>query len=143
MTELAPIEYRSSRSEDVPAITEVLEPYVQAKLLLRRTEEELELLVTNGFVAVSEQQIIGFAAVEIYSRKLAEVQCLAVAQGYQRRGVGRALLERCIQLARDKRVLELMAITASEDFLRDCGFDYSLPNQKRALFVRTAEEDDG
>ena len=143
MTELAPIEYRGSRSEDVPAITEVLEPYVQAKLLLRRTEEELELLVTNGFVAVSEQQIIGFAAVEIYSRKLAEVQCLAVAQGYQRRGVGRALLERCIQLARDKRVLELMAITASEDFLRDCGFDYSLPNQKRALFVRTAEEDDG
>jgi hypothetical protein len=29
-----------------------------------------------------------------------------------------------------------MAISASDHFLKESGFDYSLPNQKRALFYR-------
>ena len=38
-----------------------------------------------------------------------------------------------------KRVTEaaLKAISARDEFLVSCGFDYSLPGQKRALFVQT------
>jgi len=32
-----------------------------------------------------------------------------------------------------------MAISTSDDFLMQCGFDYSLPNQKRALFIHPGE----
>jgi len=34
-----------------------------------------------------------------------------------------------------------MAISASDAFLKECGFDYSLPKQKRALFVEPMEVD--
>ena len=34
---------------------------------------------------------------------------------------------------------EPMAISASDEFLIRCGFDYSLPGQKRALFIQTRE----
>jgi len=43
----------------------------------------------------------------------------------------------CVELAKSKGVYELMAITSSENIFRSCGFDYSLPEQKRALFIQT------
>ncbi|MCA9176200.1 MAG: GNAT family N-acetyltransferase [Planctomycetales bacterium] len=146
---------REANLDDVDAVEQLLKPFVKARLLLRRTREELDRLALSGFVAVAGppgltrvacdggptgHEIVGFAAVEMYSRKLAEVQCLAVDVRFQRRGLGRELVERCVNWARHKQVLELMAITSSESFLRDCGFDYSLPDQKRAMFVRTHED---
>ena len=91
----------------------------------------------TGFVAVAGDQVIGFAAIEIYSSKLAEIQCLAVLSEWQQRGIGRELVEHCVDVARREKVLEVMAISARDEFLVSCGFDYSLPGQKRALFIQT------
>ena len=78
---------------------------------------------------------VSFAAVDIYSPKLAEIQCLAVQLEFQQLGVGKQLVARCVELARHNNVRELMVITSSDEFLQECGFDYSLPRQKRALFI--------
>ena len=43
----------------------------------------------------------------------------------------------CVERAKQHNILEVMAISASDEFLKQCGFDYSLPDQKRALFFRT------
>ena len=83
-----------------------------------------------------------FRSVEIYSRKLSEIQCLAVADGYHGRGIGSDLVNACVERARKKGVLEVMAISASDEFLRKLGFDYSLPEQKRALFYQIGSRDD-
>lgn len=135
------ITIRAAHTADVPAVANLIEPYVRQRKLLPRTEEELRGLSRNGFVAESNDgRVIGFAAVEIYSRKLAEVQCLAVASDYQRRGIGKQLVNHCVRCAEENDVLELMVITASEGLLTACGFDYSLPDQKRALFISTRKE---
>lgn len=52
----------------------LLKPYVEQRKLLRRTIDELDTLLPNGFVAVADGRIVGFATLEIYSRKLAEVR---------------------------------------------------------------------
>ncbi len=111
------------------------------RLLLSRTQAEIIELTRHGFVAILESdpdanQIVGFSAIEIYSTKIAELQCLAVLQRYQGTGVGRALVQHCVQRARDLNVMEVMAISSSEVFLKACGFDYSLPDQKKALFCQ-------
>ncbi|MCA9130237.1 MAG: GNAT family N-acetyltransferase [Planctomycetales bacterium] len=103
---------------------------------MRRTKAEISALMVTGYVAEFEQAIVGFSAVEIYSKKLAEIQCLAVAPLHQSKGIGRALVRHCIELARVRGVMEVMAISSSEKFLQDLGFDYSLPDQKRALFCQ-------
>ncbi len=95
----------------------------------------------TGFVAEtnvsdSEKKIIGFSSVEIYSRKLGEIQSLAVAEGYHGQGIGGALVKACVELARERGILEVMAISSSDSFLKNLGFDYSLPEQKRALFCQ-------
>lgn len=133
------ITIREARAEDVPIVACLIEPYVKQRKLLPRTEQELRDLTRNGFVAESDGQIIGFAALDIYSKKLAEVQCLAVGPGHQRRGIGKQLVEACVRCAQENDVLELMVITASDKLLKACGFDYSLPDQKRALFISPRE----
>lgn len=130
------IEFCPARHDDLARVQAFLRPYMNGKQLLPRTSIELELLLKHAFLAEHDGQLVGFAAVEIYSRKLAEIQCLAVSEMYQRRGVGRTLVAMCVQRAKEQKIIEVMAISSSDEMFRACGFDYSLPNQKRALFIQ-------
>ncbi len=132
---------RNGEVGDVDPVIEFLKPFVQSKQILPRSLGEIQLLMANGFVGAAEDgRLIGFAAVEVYSQKMAEIQCLAVDAAYRGQGIGRELVERCVRRARVLKIRELMAISTSDKFLMDCGFGYSLPNQKRALFMQTFDE---
>jgi amino-acid N-acetyltransferase len=138
---------RRAHFDDLDLILALLEPFVQQKKLLRRTRAEIILLMHNGYVAEyvnpnGVKEIIGFSAVEIYSRKLGEIQCLAVADGFHGNGIGSELVKACVERARDIGILEVMAISSSDAFLRKLGFDYSLPEQKRALFYQLHSRDE-
>lgn len=135
----ADIQLSDATSNDIRAVNNFLQPFVDQEFLLPRTRDELKHLLKHAFVARWRRKVVGFAAVEIYSRKLAEIQCLAVHPEFQRMGIGRRLVTACIRRAKEMKVLELMAISASDAFLKECGFDYSLPKQKRALFVEPLE----
>lgn len=130
---------RQATVADVPHVQTMIAPYVEARQLIPRTAEELEKLTENGFTAELAGRIVGFSAVDIYSRKLAEIQCLAVSADCRGQGVGRRLIEHCVARARENGVFELMAITSTDQLFQACGFDYSLPNQRRALFIHPNE----
>ena len=130
---------RPSTSDDVAALDDFIQPFVAMGRLLPRTPDELEDLMKLGFIAESEGRIIGFASLEIYSKKLAEVRSLAVAPEFQGHGIGKRLVEACIDLARTRNILEVMAITSSDGFFKSCGFDFTLPGEKKALFIQTRD----
>jgi N-acetylglutamate synthase-like GNAT family acetyltransferase len=130
---------REACQADIPQLEEFVNRFVQANRLLPRTTDELSDLIPFGFVAVAAGQIVGFAALEIYSAKLAEVRSLAVDESFQGRGIGRGLVQRCVDLAIRRNVLEVMAITSSDRFFQACGFDFTLPGEKKALFIQTRE----
>lgn len=134
------VKIRTATPEDIPAIEALIKPFVEEGSLLERTYDEFGDLLPNFFVAVSEDgAIVGCAALEIYSRKLAEIRSLAVSRAVQGQGVGRKLVEACVERARERNVLEVMAITASDAFFQTCGFDYTLPSLKRAVFLQTRD----
>ncbi|QDT07606.1 Amino-acid acetyltransferase [Rubripirellula lacrimiformis] len=137
----AGIQIRQATPSDAATIHALMRPYVMQRLLLARTEAEVIELTRHGFVAFlmdgeREGRLVGFSAVEIYSPKLAELQCLAVHHEYQGTGVGRALVRQCVERAKNLNVMEVMAISSSEKFLQGCGFEFSLPDQKKALFCQ-------
>ncbi len=136
----APIVIREAIRSDIPQLELFVAQFVQAHRLLPRTTAELYELVPFGFVAVSGDQLVGFAALEIYSAKLAEIRSLAVHEDFQGLGIGRGLVEKCVNLARAKNILEVMAITSADGFFRACGFDFTLPGEKKALFMQTRDE---
>ncbi len=136
---LAPIQCVSAHAGQLTQVRDFLAPFFEAELLLPRTDEDLAKLLNLAFVALQHEKIVGFAALEIYSRKLAEIQCLAVATEARGHGVGQQLVSNCVAAAKKENVLELMAISAADALFKRCGFDYSLPNQKRALFISPCE----
>lgn len=133
---------RPSTQDDLLAVQGLLRPFVEQRKVLRRTRAEVQAMLQTGFVAEHKGQIVAFSAVEIYSKKLAEIQCLAVKEEHQGHGLGSNLVRSCVELAKQRGVMEVMAISSSEKFLQNLGFDYALPDQKRALFfqLRSREE---
>jgi amino-acid N-acetyltransferase len=127
---------RSARPEDVPKILALITPFVSGGKLLQRTFEEIRDLVPTGFVAERGQTVVGFAALEVYSKKLAEIRSLAVSPDQQKQGLGSQLVKACVDLAVSRNILEVMVVTSSEAFFRDCGFDFTLPGEKKALFIQ-------
>jgi len=147
MSETAPVsstsgdaQIRPARFDDLEKIEDLIEPFVDGGKLLPRTWDELQSLVPTGFVCEDNGVIIGFAALEIYSRKLAEIRSLCVARSAQGQGVGKRLVKACVDFATDRAVFEVMVVTSTEDFFKNCGFDFTLPGEKKALFMQTREQ---
>jgi len=134
-----PITIRHARTGDEESLAAFIAPFVEDGKLLQRTTEELAGLLPNFFLATREEKIVACAALEIYSPKLAEIRSLAVAPECQGTGVGKRLVQACIDLAHERNILEVMAITSSESFFMACGFNFTLPDEKKALFIRTRD----
>lgn len=134
------VEVRAAAQSDLAALRRFIVEFVEQNRLLPRTTDELKELIPVGFVASLGDKLVGFAALEIYSAKLAEIRSLAVAPEVRGHGVGKQLVDKCVELARRRNVLEVMAITSTDDFFRACGFDFTLPGEKKALFMQTREE---
>lgn len=134
------VAFRRAKSGDLKAVREFTAPFVSRGELLPRTNDELRLLLRHAFVGESAERIVAFAALEIYSKKLSEIQCLSVREGYRGYGLGRWLVLHCVELAREHHVAETMAISSRDEFLVTCGFDYCLPGSKMALFIRSRDK---
>ena len=135
----APFTVRAATAADVEGLGRFIEPFVAQGRLLPRTRDELEDLTEHGFVAIANHEIVGFPALEVYSSKLAELRSLAVSNRFQGRGIGKALVTACVEYARQQRVFEIMTITSADEFFQRCGFDFTLPGEKKALFLQTRE----
>lgn len=131
---------RKARHEDIPTLKAFIEQFVATGELLPRTLDEIETLLDNFFVADYDGEIIGCAALEIYSNKLAEIRSLAVSPAAQGMGVGKKLVAACVELARANNIFEIMAISAAEEFFRSCGFDFTLPRLRKAFFLQTRDD---
>ena len=132
-----PVHIRSANHDDISKLAEFIVPFVEQKKILPRTSEELNELVETGFVAVEQNDIIvGFASLEIYSRKMAEIRSLVVAEERQGTGIGKKLVAACVERAHQRNILEVMVITSSDVFFQSCGFDFTLPGEKKALFIQ-------
>lgn len=135
----APAKIRPASQQDLAAIETFILPFVADGKLLPRTISELGQLLKTLFVAERDGQIVGCAALEIYSPKLAEIRSLAVSPAVQGSGVGKLLVNACLELAKQNNILEVMAITSSDAFFLACGFDFTLPGEKKALFYQTRD----
>lgn len=132
-----PFSIRPATETDLDSLEAFILPFVEQGRLLPRTTVELRTLLPNCYLAIADSQIVGCAALEIYSKKLAEIRSLAVAPHARRIGIGKELVLACVNKARELRILEVMAITSSEEFFKACGFDFTLPGEKKALFLQS------
>lgn len=138
--DVAKVIIRPAQSEDLQALSALIREFVDEGKLLPRTLDELEELLNSFFVAELDGELLGCAALEVYNRKLAEIRSLAVSRRAQGHGVGRKLVQACVDRAKELEIFEVMAISASDEFFRAVGFDYTLPRLRKAYFLQTRDE---
>jgi N-acetylglutamate synthase-like GNAT family acetyltransferase len=85
------------------------------------------------FVAEESGAIVGCCALEVYSKRLAEVRSLAVHPDHQGKDIAKALVEKCLERAKELGVYEVLTITGANSLFEKFGF-HSFKNEKYALF---------
>lgn len=108
---------------DIPNICRLLDQYADQKLLLRRTPEDVAFYLGNFVVAELDGRFCGCAAARDFGGDLLELRSLAVDAAFQRRGVGRCLVEYLIADLRQRRSRwKLFTLTYQTDFFQKLGF---------------------
>ena len=108
---------------DVPTLHHLLELYAAKGNLLPRTFSELYRHLRDFFVIEIDGKVVACGALEIFTEDLGEVRSLVVDEAYERRGLGRLMVERIIQEARTIGLKRLMALTYVPTFFHKLGFE--------------------
>ena len=95
--------------------------------------------IQSFFVAEHRGAIVGCCALQVYSRRLAEVRSLAVHPDYRGRGIAARLVEACRTRGRERRVRQMLAVTSEPGFFEAHGFTVH-PGWKTALFADLGRE---
>ncbi|HEX9582710.1 MAG TPA: GNAT family N-acetyltransferase [Gemmatimonadales bacterium] len=124
---------RSARPVDIPAMVEIMVPYIATGDLLPRTEEDLRRDLERYVVVTDRDMVVGMGALKPYSPDLAEVIAVAVHPSHQGSGVGRLVVRQLLERARRLGIHEVFALTRRPFFFHRMGFrpaDKSLFPQK-------------
>ena len=119
---------RPARADDMPAIRALVRLF--PKQLVQRDLPR----VSSFFVATAKGEVIGCCALQIYSKRIAEVRTLAVHPDYQDHGIASKLVECCRQRAKQRGVKELFAVTSQIRFFERLGFA-TFRQEKTAMFL--------
>ncbi len=120
----APLEYtvRAARTSDVRGILELLDPWVQRRILLGKELVTLYESVQEFVVAEHDGVLIGCGALHVMWEDLGEIRTLIVAEGWLHRGVGGAIVAQLEQHARELGLQRLFCLTFEVEFFSRRGF---------------------
>lgn len=131
---------RPARTDDVPAIYELLEEYAERGNLLPRNEDELFHALNDFTVITRGDRLLACGALEIFTADLGEIRSLVVADDAAGRGLGRRLVEHLSAVAAAKGLRRLMALTYVPEFFHKLGFETvakdSLPEKVWGICVK-------
>lgn len=88
----------------------------------KRLMQNLLPKFSDFFIAENSGEIVGCCALEVYSKRIAEIRSLVVKDEFRRKGIGRSLVRACIKKAKKLKVYEVLAITAAVKLFDKHGF---------------------
>lgn len=116
------INLRKARIGDVPQIHTLVNSFATRGEMLGRSRSELYEGLRDFFVVEREGVIIGCSALHINWEDLAEVRSLAVVPEGQGKGMGKMLVNACIEEARSLGIARIYALTYRPGFFEGVGF---------------------
>lgn len=115
---------RKARIPDAKAIHKLLITYAQQELMLSRSLPDIYELIRSFYVYEVDGEVLGAVSLHICWEDLAEVRSLAVAGGQMKKGIGRQLVQACLEEARELGLKKVFALTYQPGFFEKMGFHY-------------------
>jgi amino-acid N-acetyltransferase len=114
---------------DVKKIHKLLQYFADKDLLLGRSLSSLYDQLKDFSVYVEKveddqdlEELVGVCAFHICWDNLAEIRSLAVAEGYQGKGVGQQLVDKALTEADSYGITKVFTLTYQPEFFRKLGF---------------------
>jgi amino-acid N-acetyltransferase len=114
---------RRATVADVPAMGQIINDCAEFGLMLPRSLSSLYENVREFHVAVDGGgQVVGVSGLSVVWANLAECCALAVAPSQRGKGLGRRLVEACVEEARVLGIRTIMTLTYERVFFEKLGF---------------------
>lgn len=114
---------RRARTADIRSIAALIEPLVEARVLLGKDLVVLYEAVQEFTVAEAPSgEIVGCGALHVFWENLGEIRTLAVSPDHLGQGIGTAVVSALEQQARELGLSTLFCLTFEVEFFQSRGF---------------------
>ena len=114
---------RKAKFEDAEAIQNLILLYTEDGQMLYRSLEEIRQNVHTFLICEQDGQLVGACSLKNDWNPLVEVRSLAVHPCYNRRGIGTALVQECIEEALEASAETLFVLTYATSLFSKLGFE--------------------
>ena len=112
---------RRARTSDVPDIKRLVDTYA-GKILLEKNLVTLYEAVQEFWVAEYDGKVVGCGALHVMWSDLGEVRTVAVDPALTGHGIGHAIVDRLLEVARELALKRLFVLTFETEFFGRHGF---------------------
>ncbi len=113
---------RKAKIADIKQVHALVNDFARREQMLPRALNELYEGIRDFYVLEDKGNIQGVCALRILWEDLAEIRSLAVSAEYQKLGIGRKLVKRCLKEAAEIGIKRVFALTYTPDFFKKIGF---------------------
>jgi len=118
------IELFKAKLSDIPAMQALVVGEVKDGVILNRTEDEVATNIRSYVLAKDKSELVGYTALHVHSKRLAEIRSLIVDEEYRGQKVGQRMVEFALQEAKDLGVEEdVLVLTYLPLFFEKLGFN--------------------
>ncbi|WP_224763570.1 MULTISPECIES: amino-acid N-acetyltransferase [unclassified Salinibacterium] len=115
---------RRARTADVRGMLQLIEPYVERRILLGKERVTLFEDIQEFVVAEApDGRLVGCGALHVIWEDLGEIRTIAVDDDWLRHGIGHAILAELEKNARELGLTRLFCLTFETDFFGRHGFE--------------------
>jgi len=108
---------------DIPQMQSLVAKEVKDGIILNRTEDEVATNIRSYVLAKDNDKIVGYTALHIHSRRLAEIRSLIVDEAYRGQKIGQRMVEFTLKEAKELGVQEdVLVLTYLPKFFEKLGF---------------------
>ncbi|MFQ5688398.1 MAG: GNAT family N-acetyltransferase, partial [Candidatus Scalindua sp.] len=102
---------RDAHINDVEQMNKLVNHFAQKDQMLARSLSELYENIRDYYVYVENGSIVGCAALHVFWKDLAEIKSIAVEEDYQKKGIGKQLIEKCLEEGKVLGINRLFVLT--------------------------------
>ncbi|MCX5817742.1 MAG: N-acetyltransferase [Proteobacteria bacterium] len=113
---------RKASIKDIKQIHSIVNTAASNGEMLPRSLGELYDNLRDYFVYVEDGKIAGTGALHICWEDLAEIRSVCVVESSRRTGIGRKLVNACLEEAKEFQVDRIFLLTYQDGFFKKCGF---------------------
>ncbi len=128
------MEFLKAKLSDISLMQTIVKDEIESGVILYRSDDEIATNIRSYIVAKDGDRVVGYGALHIHTKELAEVRSLVIDSENRGKGIGGELVKKLLEEGKMLGVKRVFTLTYQKEFFEKLGFleieKESLPEQK-------------